>query len=179
MHSHPMIGSAKTVIFLDVDGVVNAIGSPTYDYRTGDARPEEGFPQSFRITWREDIIERLNALSERDDVEILWLTTWGRGANGELRELIGINELQVAHHPDELDVHTYGHDWWKWRVIKEFRDAAPDVRFIWIDDDLLWEKEARLWAHNNRVYAISPASHRGLTLSDIERIENLADSALA
>lgn len=170
---------AKTFWFLDVDGVINAF--PTHrnrsKYKQGKATPFYGSdPYSmgsymYKINYDPTILERMRNLHESGQVEIVWLTTWGDGANGGLRRLVGLPELRVA---GEMEDPKYrGLHWWKDQALKDWMENHPDAKFIWTDDHLSMylteeELEERLGTAG---MAICTPEETGLTHEDIDRIE--------
>jgi hypothetical protein len=148
-------------LYLDIDGVLNA-----YERHV--------IPDKF-LRWPEYIaygreyvapamIEALNALIRDFDVKVFWLTTWERGA-AEFGEKIGLTGAKdwpwlpaIGHGPD---------GWEKFDSIRQHvATHQPDVSF-WIDDDLIDEHEARLWAIVNGVRWIAPHGLHGITPENI------------
>ena len=169
----------STTIYLDVDGVLNAVSkkSPTLTATGWDeweTAPVNGWP----ILWAPELITALNELAAREDVTFKWLTTWTDDAAKVLSPAIGINgqEWEVLHG----DQHAWGgrRGWWKLEAIRaDVEETNPDL-FIWIDDDLSMESEALEWVgdSDSRV-AISPFMREGLTRENIETIRGLIEPA--
>lgn len=175
-------------IYLDVDGVINSFSKkpPKNDtgwkgeWLRGDAVVPNDYPtggwsmgsssQTFSIFWSVELIDSLNKISEMDDVNIIWLTTWKEHAKTVLSPLVGINGQEWVH-LDAGDVYDTK-DWWKLTAIREHvRETNPD-RIIWLDDDLGFDYQARLWVNSlkNRILPITPNSNLGLTKKHISDI---------
>lgn len=173
--------SSKTKVFwfLDVDGVINAF--PTHKnrskYKRGRATPfygDEPYNMGaymYKIQYDPTILERMRALHDSGKVEIVWLTTWGNGANGGLRTLVGLPELRCV---GEMEDPKYrGLHWWKDRARQDWLDENPGARFIWTDDHIshyLTEEELDKILGDNGM-AICPPEETGLTHEDLDRIE--------
>lgn len=167
------------IVFLDVDGVVNAIGADQSDLKwsIGHANPSDGWSRSFQIRWDQTIIDRLKKLHDEGRLEIRWLTTWGNGANGELRALIGLDELVVARHPSTYDMNGRGGGWWKQDYVEFFLASEEGSRkIIWVDDELGWNREASKWAEDNGILVIGPPEYTGLTHEMLDSIEEFIDA---
>jgi len=90
----------KTTIYLDVDGVLNAVSkkSPTLtatgwgEWKTA---PVNGWP----ILWAPELITALNELAAREDVTFKWLTTWTDDAAKVLSPAIGIEGQEWGSSP--------------------------------------------------------------------------------
>lgn len=163
-----------TIIYLDVDGVLNAVSkkSPSLSstgWDVWETRPVNGWP----ILWAPELIDALNELAARDDVTFKWLTTWTHDAAKVLSPAIGINgqEWEVL----DGEQHGWrGPDWWKLQAIqKDVLESMPD-QFIWIDDDISAEHSAIEWvAGRDNGYAISPFTIHGLTREHVDEIKAL------
>ena len=169
-----------TTIYLDVDGVLNAVTkkSDTLVKETGWAQWETKPVNKYPILWAPELINALNDLSSREDVEFKWLTTWKHDAAKVLSPAIGINgrDWEVL----EGDLHAWGgpRGWWKLEAIRADVEAADPERIIWIDDDLSAEAPALSWMGNrpNRL-AVSPFMREGITREDLRIITAFVDDA--
>lgn len=129
--------------FMDVDGVVNIFpkGAPSNDVERGEASPfiSTGLYEAstFPITWRKSILSRIAALHESGVVKVVWLTTWGRGANYGLHELLGLPRLEVVADPQDAPYRSMGwHTWWKAEALRRYISEHDVKKFVWTDDDL-------------------------------------------
>lgn len=167
----------KPIWFLGVDGVVNAVSlSPPEGFITAAASPGGDYGQ-FTINYDPEIAKRIRHLHESNLVQVMWLTTWGSGANGELRELLGLPEFEVADEPPLYSRGGYeawddtSSGWWKLRTVKRFYEDNPDRKYVWTDDDIALEPEAREWVLDKNIYAVAPSTHKSLTAIDLNFIE--------
>src|SRR4051794_18921570 len=100
------------VWLLDVDGVLNALPdwnadepAPDHawqDYEVVTASPRVHDQHKYRITYSPTLTKAIHDLHESGAVEVRWLTTWGRGANVELADKLGLQHFDVAGEPDVL-----------------------------------------------------------------------------
>ena len=170
----------KTTIYLDVDGVLNAVqkrypSAAATGWNLWETKPVNGWP----ILWAPALIDELNALAAQPDVTFKWLTTWTHDAAKILSPAIGINGQDW--HVLDGDQHGWrGADWWKLQAIQaDVLSTTPD-QFIWIDDDISAERAAIEWvAGRDNGYAISPFTVEALTRSDLDEIKALIDNKAA
>lgn len=170
--------SDRPVLFLDVDGVLNAVmdstrrRSPT---AAGDERLDPSFRdwrrdrrRNFRITYSIEMGRRIGALG----VDIFWLTTWLDHANSEIAPLFGWDPLPVLGFPEYLA--DTGPGWWKSAAAAAFV-AEHQRPFIWIDDDLAWSLDRGdvEWLRTCEVpnLCISPHPGRGILPRHLDQIE--------
>jgi hypothetical protein len=161
----------STTIYLDVDGVINAVSvnSPSMHltgWTTWEAKPANGW----QILYSPEVVEAFNTLAARDDVTVKWLTTWEDDAPQELCPALGINgqDWEVLHG----DQHAWrGSDWWKLHAIQADVAATMPDRFVWIDDDIRPEREATDWmATLQHGLWISPNTNWGVTRKHLEAV---------
>lgn len=119
--------TARPVLLLDVDGVLNKVGTRADLQGTEfkDFRSKEC--NGYEIKHSLEMGERIDAL----DCDIVWLTTWEHDANAFIGPLFGWGERPVIASGDTW----YRRGWWKSRVLQEFMYHDPRP-FIWLDDDL-------------------------------------------
>lgn len=169
-----------TRIYLDVDGVLNAVTRQTPE-GTGWEMWEKVGVNGYTITYAPELVAALNEIAERDDVEIVWLTTWQGNAASMISPAIGLDGQQwrVVDNPD-TDPHgfatqqNYGY-WWKVNVFQDDlfnrveRDTPLPEKIIWIDDDLSMFGQAVRWfdALETKTLGISPFTVQGLTQHDV------------
>lgn len=170
----------KPVWFLDVDGVINAFphASDRKKYLSGKATPffTDGCigykPPLFPIRYDPSIISRMVELHEAGVVEIVWLTTWGAGANGSLRRLLRMLELRVAGEMDDPELRGPG--WWKTKAVQSYAAKHPNTTgFVWTDDDI---RKAHTLADaasivDRPLLPICTDGRTGLTHEEMDRIE--------
>jgi hypothetical protein len=150
-------------IFLDVDGVLNAVrdNNPQF-WEEWKVEVCDGY----EIRHALDMGRALQAIFERDDVEVIWLTTWEDTANDWITPLFGWEKF-----PSILNTGADG--WWKLEAVKQMweLDKTP---FIWIDDDISYDPESIEWAEglsDSDRLIISPRTSTGITPYHIELIE--------
>lgn len=183
----------KTIIYLDVDGVLNAVN---YDAPEGTGWSDTGwhylhYVNGYPFLYHEDVIARLNAIAARDDVEVRWLTTWLDQAGQILPEIIGINGrdwLPIGDQHYARHHHTrQALGWWKHDAIIEDLASLPKgerVRIVWIDDDIKVFPKTMvldLIEESNphvRMMNVSPRTETGLTSTHMEAIESFIDGLL-
>jgi hypothetical protein len=165
----------KTTIYLDVDGVLNAVSKRTPSLKISgwdnwESKPVNGWP----ILFSPDMVAALNELAAHPDVTFKWLTTWEDDAAKIMSPAIGINgqDWDVLHG----DQHGWrGRDWWKLQAVRDDAEATDGHRFVWIDDDISAELEAITWVQGrDDVLAVSPSTMQGLTRDDVKQIKHFA-----
>jgi len=166
----------KTTIYLDVDGVLNAVSKRTPSLKISGWDNWESKPvNSWPILFSPDMIAALNELAAHPDVTFKWLTTWEDDAAKVMSPAIGINgqDWDVLHG----EQHGWrGRDWWKLQAIRDDAEVSEGRRFVWIDDDISAELEAITWVQGrDDVLAISPSTMQGLTRGDLEQIKIFAE----
>lgn len=124
----------KPIIFLDVDGVLNADPKPNKRHKY-QRTTVLGSP----IWYRPEIIDYFNNLDKSGRADIRWLTTWGEQANVNLGPELGLNYFPVVPEGEGSERHL-DDDWWKIVAIKKFllakKDNGMDQPWIWIDDEI-------------------------------------------
>lgn len=193
MNRKDAAGTARPLVLLDVDGVLNALPQEGHlpdaweEWQIGDATADA---RSWPITFAPAAIKRIVSLHTTNAVELRWLTTWGEEANGGLRRLLGLPKLAVAGtYQDECDVAAAcaeaaralasttpagpnaGHGWWKHDVLTRLTAAEPERLIVWIDDELHRPSRYTAWASTAGVLAIGPNPANGLAGADLLLLE--------
>jgi hypothetical protein len=173
----------KTVIYIDIDGVINSLSrkppkNNTNWHGTWRQKIANVHGGKYVILWSTELIEALNMLDTRDNVEFVFLTTWQESATTIFSPLTGLNSLywDVLHPEDPDDIEDFT-NWWKLDMIKKDLETREHDQFIWIDDDLEYEREAKYWLSTleKDVLAIAPVSVLGITKKQIDVIINFID----
>lgn len=155
-----------TILFLDVDGVLNRYGFRKADPSGWGDFIDHPNVNGYTLNLSKDMGEALNGL----DVEIVWCTTWENEADTFVADLVGL--------PRGLRVMKLGRDWKLGAVIEEINDNPQD--FIWIDDTDIdrFFTDAHDCAKENgvRCLLIEPDPRIGITRDDIESIRNFLDN---
>lgn len=172
------------MIYLDVDGVLNALdpfrlsnhtpGGETWpDFTEHDiAVTEDGIRHVYRLHLSKLMAAALWDVSGGD---IIWHTTWNQDKHGHVTGLAGLalSNRKISPRLDwpELPILPYSKarndEWWKHTEIKT---AGTPEKFVWIDDDFAYELEAREWTEKNGGLWIAPDSRVGITPDHIKRI---------
>lgn len=143
------------------------------------------------------IIARLSALSKRDDVDFVWLTSWKEVAPYALDAPLGIQSAGFLNW--ERKLREDGHSG-KGRAILKEQSTHPS-KFVWVDDfanqrsygpkgpngerpeffsesDWKWfgDEETPVWVEEHRIHpdqylAITTKAHLGLTHDELNSIE--------
>lgn len=189
-----MVASGLTVIALDIDGVLNGMGSfPGERMARVDV-------SRWTIRWRPPVVERLKGLLDRADVEGAWLTTWleqpwllddfehALGLAGHVPHRADHPAVQtrsgqtIIDHRFEDDVafHPTTTRWWKRHAAEMLVGRLRPTRFAWIDDDLghsmFRDDPWRPQVTYDR-FLLRMASIPGLLSGDVDRLERWLDAS--
>lgn len=170
---------AKTIVYIDVDGVINSFRKAFQGTGwTGQWKLET--INGYKIHWYTELVDALNELASREDVEVKWLTTWQDKAASDLAPVLGIEGQywDVLYPEDQDDLFDLTNGWWKLHaIIKDYVYHKPD-KVVWIDDDFKYEPNARDWVENMNgvVHAISPFTDWGMTKEDFSGIIEFINS---
>jgi hypothetical protein len=167
-----MVTSLPTIVFVDVDGVINADIPlwPTDTHRRADVFIRS-IRQAQRIDYSTDVVDGLRAIEAMPGVEMKWLTTWQYAAADDLAPVIGVGSgWPVMVEPMTTDGLGNPYlDWWKADVVRD--SARAGQRVVWIDDDIVaWQRLARIfgkperleWITPESVFTVCPSSMHGL-----------------
>ncbi len=170
----------KTIVYIDVDGVINSFNESRK--LTGwEGEWNLAIVERYKIHWYTDLVESLNELSKREDVEFKWLTTWQDKAVTALCPPLGIEGQywDVLYHDESEGDHLFSRNngWWKLKaIIRDFVLHKPD-KVIWIDDDFKYENIAIEWAAGmDCVHAVSPDGDLGMTKEEFNGIIEYIDA---
>ncbi len=143
-------------LLLDVDGVLNAVGSRCPDWQEWYVAKCRGAT----ITYSPEVGRAIAEL----DVDVLWLTTWREEANRWIGPLFGWPKHAVIAIEDE-DMLSW-RSWWKLDAAQRLygENAGP---FIWVDDDLDAMVDAYDWCKSVDGLPIVPRTDIGLSRADL------------
>lgn len=162
--------------FVDVDGVLNALGPAP----VGDHRPvvqvESLRREVFPIRYDPRVVSALNDLTRSGLMELIWLSTWSASARERLAPAIGqeggsrvladANDPSLARSP--YDAHR---PWWKLQLLLDAIADDPDRAVVWVDDDLDDGTKARFpELHPGPSLLITPDPGVGLTPDGVDEI---------
>lgn len=158
----------KPIIYLDVDGVLNACSLEPTEWDDYQHVTALAAGNAWSICYSPTVVDFLVGVHDMDRAEIVWLTTWAEEANHDLFEKLGFWEpFRVAGAPDR---HSW--TWWKLGIVKAEWEAQRRP-FIWIDDDL-GDRDARKWLDTlplGVTLAIQPQTAVGITKDDLVLID--------
>ena len=179
----------STIVFVDIDGVINAIPNSGDDLtriwpketwrREGVYMREFGVP--VMINWSTEVVDRLRALEQRDDTEMWWCTTWRENASDLLSPLIGGLGYRWPYVDRQPGKPAGQHNWWKADHVFDTIQSGRYDKVLWIDDDiaahaniLTMQGRGEDWRTmiKDGVLALSPSTTTGLTPKDFGLIED-------
>jgi len=166
---------ARTRVYVDVDGVINAFpGSPLPEtWEDWDQKIVLGY----MITYSPQLLRALEELAELPDVEMVWLTTWQKHAVVDLCPALGLDgdKWRVIdtrdNYPGRWDTNT---NWWKRRELYKDLASSPVDRVVWLDDDhnaygvKLEHLEDDI--EGTKFHVVTPITHMGLTPEHVRGI---------
>jgi hypothetical protein len=160
-------------IYLDVDGVLNAVSRRPPRTNTGwEGEWSDVNVLGFPILYSHEVVNHFNEFAQMDGVVVKWLTTWQEKAAQELSPLIGINgqEWEVLYGDINDHWFTTGR-WWKLEAIQnDIVKSKPD-KVVWVDDDLGYDRSAQGWlADKDFIHVVSPNTNHGVTKKQISGI---------
>lgn len=157
-------------IYLDVDGVLNAVphGQPDWGYQTAAVN-------GYSITYSPDLIALINRIAATPGVRVYWLTTWCYDAPNHLCRPLGLDgKAWPVVGYDHWRAAT-GLPWWKHLAIVEHLDGF-DGGVLWIDDDHGVDAACVAWlAGQPQILTIAPDTRTGVTRAEASIIERFAE----
>jgi len=183
------VSTPRTVVLVDVDGVINAMpdGAGDLDHWPSDSWNRDFvympvFAEALLITWSTAVIDGLRLIEQIPGVEMVWCTTWKHRAPKLLAPIIGLGAQW--EYKDGLITHApRWFDWWKaTRALEALGEAE---RVVWIDDDIaawtntltsLGRDDEWDWTLDERICCISPQTRHGLNPEDLDVIEGFLNS---
>lgn len=162
----------KSLLLLDVDGVLNPSASRRYydknNFRRRNTTVSNGF--TYPVWLKRDHGKQLLDLCADSQLELVWCTTWEHEANEFIGPRIGLPELPVI---------TFGFKafHWKFNAVLEY---AGDRPLAWYDDDFQLHMIEREWFRQQRkdiptlLHDVSGAT--GLVQEDFDAVAKWASS---
>lgn len=169
----------RTIVYLDVDGVINAVSGKPPRQNTGwEGEWSREEVMRFFILWSHELVDGLNELALRDDVTVKWLTTWQELAPKELCPVTGIQGQSWEVLYGDLESHGYmDHRWWKLDAIQEDFDKEQPDKAVWIDDDIFMYRDAMDWTENHpEIHVVCPTMAHGVTKKQFNGIIEFIDA---
>lgn len=168
-----MAVSNTTTLFLDFDNVVSS--DALFPPRTETGWLGEWTRMvldGMTIMFSHELIAEITRLSERDDLNIIWVTDWEEGTE-DISRITGLPVFPFLGMRED-DMYTVD-PWWKLRYIQEAWEAIGS-RIIWLDDNIPGNTQAREWVKQERagerLFVIAPVNNWGLTREHISQIED-------
>ncbi len=177
------------MLFLDVDGVLNAFGAwelvdASGPLSRGNVRPPEGFraarADGYELLLRPEHAQWVQRLSRR--FEMVWATMWQDRAPAALAPVLGFGADWpwvdfAAHRGFTIDQRTgIGVGGYKFPGVVA---TAGDRPMVWIDDDLepaIYEWAADRSAGGIPTLLVQPWPAQGWTYAELEAVEAFADA---
>lgn len=170
----------KTNIYLDVDGVFNAVADapPRIDMGWQERWVGPVKVGGISILYSVELVAAVNEIAARPGVTIKWLTAWEELAADELAPAIGLatgSDWEVITSVEDDDPQNF--NWWKLdRIRKDLATSRPD-RAVWVDDDIAYDPKSLVWLMSPGLpmLHLSPRTLHGLTRSDVQQINDFLD----
>lgn len=161
-------------LYLDVDGTISpfSTGSPKHNTGwKGDWRTVKVGP--YDMLYSVELVERLNAIAELPDVEIVWATDWLSDAPELLAPAIGLHGENWTVLEASASRMADSYPWWKMEEIENhFRNNNVEAA-IWADDNIRYASGIEDW-RKRLEYLVVPMhtdKNHGLTRKNIELVE--------
>lgn len=165
----------KARIYLDVDGVLNAVTFNDPPQWGWDGAAIKVVVNGWPITYSPDLVAAINEVAAIPGVGIYWLTTWCHDAPQKLAAVIGLRGEDwpvVGFDHWRSKVHK---TWWKLTAIREHL-ADFEGGVLWIDDDLHYDQAAVDWLRETpSVVGLCPRTELGVTRRQARIIADFAD----
>lgn len=158
-------------LFLDIDGVLNAVAVLTHSPLS--SRPWEDYQlvdknRPWGETYSPSMVAALNELIAKHEVNVIWCTTWENTAPA-FGEKIGLLGAEIWPFVETRDEHGV---WGKHATLQDIvANTNTEHKIAWIDDDLITEHDAQLWASQTGVLAIAPYVHHGITPATLHQLD--------
>lgn len=168
-------------IYLDFDGVIEA-SHPAHEVVgsfTIEIEPNSNFRAVNTITYSPFVVATLDRFREQYNVEIVWNTSWNESENvlkltPYMNGLHDGRVMPVTLLTEKVDKKT----WTQWKAEAILADQKENPRdFVWCDDNAITHWGEHILENvPARSLFISPESKTGLTIADLEKIEEFLAS---
>lgn len=116
----------RPILFLDVDGVINADA-------TDDSRPAT--IDGITVVYRPSVVDWVNHLARDGVASVVWLTTWRPDHLPLLVEALGFDHFdQPRREPGSIA--SWDANWWKLGTLRAVLAGQETRRWAWLDDDI-------------------------------------------
>jgi hypothetical protein len=171
-------------MYLDFDGVFNAPEPPYDDIKTFTVNVKDSvhLREVSTITFSPAVVEHIEVIRERFDVELVWLTSWNDDNHilAVAPFMAGLDKGRVLKAKLNHDANN-SHDWTIWKAEAILADQMEHpTPFVWVDDNAPRYHGLRVMSELNKVMKkiIIPDSKTGLTQTDLDDIERFFAYAL-
>lgn len=186
--SQPLKTDRPPLVFIDVDGVINALGNSHGALPANRADRYTSIevgtgPDAVTVRYRPDVVARLRHLSERGLADFHWLTSWRHHAREDLAPAIGLPDWPAIPHPidiggdaDTVAAHQWDPNrrWWKHQAVLDATEGGH--RFAWLDDDLDGGTRGTLRQVRPQTHLlITPPTSLALTNQLLRQLEHYCD----
>lgn len=194
----------RTIVLMDFDGVINSsymsgtfskkyynqlvrtrVPNPYYDStRSHKGRVSAGLhiptdnPKSYLIQYAPEMVTELNMVFNRDDVQVIWVTSW-RGHMAMVSKELGItHQRSPVYLPWGDDAPSAEHILKVKPVGWFLHEIKDDMRVIWVDDTILAANHrdytASFIPDNVETLLLGPESRYGLSRQEVKRMHDFA-----
>lgn len=195
----------QTVVFMDIDGTMQALCDPLNPPRIsthwmGEWRnfraTREQFPSlfsqthpsvpHFEINFSTELFAEVENLSNMDSVTVEWFSDWGMDAVDIFAQETGFTTGGSWDFRDEKTVkRTVGHapgTWWKQNFLDDFCAKNPDVQVVFVDDNAtrdthgIEERMHHMVGQHKNLFVLVPNTNTGLNRFDMGVLKHIANS---
>lgn len=164
-----MCESVNDLVLLDFDDVVNVTRrEPMW---SAHSRWEFTELMGFPIRWSPDVVDCVNAVADRPNVTVKWLTSWE--ADSALFTELGFHDFGYLSPIDHLDDEDIREGRWKVAAGLAAADAF-DGAVTWIDDDPMINHAVAASGRSN-ITRIMPSPACGISRKQLRLLADLTE----